>query len=301
MFLKGDVAKLIQSKIQKESAKKKDAATNCPLIVSKSGNSPETRLSSSLKNELLKLKKISQTNTKLVNLNQISEMTEETTGPNNNHNNSPTTNKNRNDNKKQSRSPISKRKESENNKVLISRNSLYMEKLLFYMDSLQKANNIPQKFEDEFLVLKSEKNGMQEYEKKYLIPPNYLSLKSSEIIEKNKSFKRLEKANGQVKLFEIFSNETLDNYNKDLLMVNDLDLKEKYFKDANNNYSFNTYNKQPHYLNTSLNNNDIKNKMYLNNSHQISNYKIGNASFDGNHADYKVYESNFLLFLFSIF
>lgn len=259
---------------------------------------------------MLQLKKNSKSNNKLINLNDIDELTEETTGNNiiNDKNKDYYDNKNTsisNEKKhKLSRSPKYKRKKSENNKVLISKNSLYMEKVLFFVDNLQKkTNKISQKFEDEFLVLKSEKNGAQQFEKKYIVPPNYINLKSNEIIEKNKSFKKLEKTNGKVKLFEIFSNETLDNYNKDRHMVNDLDLKEKFFYNAylnpknlktnnvnvnsNSNNSFNYYNKQK-YLNTSLNN-----KQNLNNSHQIYNYGVNNGSFESKYYYFFYYFSFF--------
>jgi hypothetical protein len=96
--------------------------------------------------------------------------------------------------------------------------------------------------------------------------------------------------NGRVKLFDIFSNDTLDNYNKDRLMANDLDLKEIYYKESNfnpkmrnNNNSFNLNNK--HYvLNTSLNNKN------LNNSHQIRN---NSNRFDKSY-DQKNNDSNFM-------
>lgn len=228
-------------------------------------------INSNLKNDLLKIKKPSQSNNKLINLNQINELTEDTLG---------------------NMSPRSKRKKSDNN-IVISKNSLYMEKVLMFVDNLQKSNKVSPNFEEEFVVLKSdEEKGFQEFEKKYLIPPNYLNLKSNEIIEKNKSFKNLEKTNGKVRLFDIFSNETLENYNRDRLMANDLDLKDKYFKNANlnsknkfNNNSFNLYNKN-YNLNTSLNNKN------LNNSHQIYN---NFPAIDRSYGEYKIFESKIFI------
>jgi len=265
--------------------------------------------------------KVSKSNDKLINLNEISEITEETTGNNNNNNNNNDNiysgsccSSSKNNQQNLSPSPQNRNKKSRANKVLISKNSLYMEKVLFFVDNLQKTNNFSQKFEDEFSVLNLEKNGVQQFEKKYVVPPNYMNLKSNEIIEKNKSFKKLEKKNGKVNLFEIFSNETLDNYNKDRLMVNDLDLKEKYFNNGllnaknkqmnnvnvnNSNNSFNNNKQQQHYLNTSLNNNNNNynsnfnsNKKILNNSHQIYNHSGENSSFDRNYGKNKSFESS---------
>lgn len=251
---------------------------------------------------MLRLKEISKSNTKLINFNHISQITEETQESNTHINpNNESINKNNKISKRKSR------KKSENNNVLISKNSLYMEKVLFFVDNMQKTNNSSPKFEDEFLVLKSDKNGEQKFEKKYIVPPNYINLKSNEIIAKNKSYKKLEKANGKVKLFEIFSNETLDNYNKDRLMVNDLDLKEKFIANAqmnaknrlngfdNKNNSFNISNKH-NYLNTSLNNNN-NNRKNLNNFSNKHNNNNNISSFDMNYSEKNYLESKKFIFL----
>lgn len=223
-----------------------------------------------IKNDPTKLLKISQSSNKLI---QISELTEDTIG------------------NKNSTSPKNRRKRTENN-VVISKNSLYMEKVLFFVDNLEKTNKLSPKFEDEFVVLNENADkGTTEFEKKYIVPPNYINLKSKEIIEKNKSLKKVEKKkNGSISLFDIFSNETLDNYNRDKQMVNDIYLKDKYFNNNNlnpkvkfNNNSFNLYNKN-YNLNTSLNN------KYLNNSHQINNY----GSMDNTYGEYKIFESKIL-------
>ncbi len=221
------------------------------------------------KSDNIKIKMPLQSNKKILDLNQINELTEDTIV---------------------NSSPRSKKKRGENS-IVISKNDLYMEKVLMYVDNYQKSKKSSPNFEDEFAVLKSDKEkGFHEFEKKFLIPPNYINLKSNEIIEKNKSFKKLDIMNGRVKLFDIFSNDTLDNYNKDRLMANDLDLKEIYYKESNfnpkmrnNNNSFNLNNK--HYvLNTSLNNKN------LNNSHQIRN---NSNRFDKSY-DQKNNDSNFM-------
>lgn len=160
-----------------------------------------------------------------------------------------------------------------NNLTTILTNSLYMEKLLFLIQSYTKAkqnNNVnnSRNFEEEFTPLhKDGENSSLNFEKKYLIPPKYSDLKSDDIIERNKSYKKLYKKDGRINLFEVFSNETLQNYNNDQkLLNNNLDLKVKFKnkQDLHINHSLNFYSK-----NKKLNKRLCPQQCYTNN---ISNF-----------------------------
>ena len=114
-----------------------------------------------------------------------------------------------------------------------------MEKMLFFIENFEKSET---NLDLEYDYIKiNDKIDLQSIEKKFIVPPKYSNLLSNEFIDKNKSIKIINKnIHGDVKLYEVFGNETLEDYHKDILMVNNFDLKniiyenQKFHKINNN-------------------------------------------------------------------
>ena len=122
-------------------------------------------------------------------------------------------------------------------------------------------------------------NG-QIYEKKQLYNPYYYELKPEELINKNKSSKQIKKSKGRVKLFEVFSKDTLEAFTSEKKMLHDLDLDVRNLSiKMNNNNSYNNNSVNYNKKNNLDNSNYIKNQSYVdsrNNNINLSNNSNSN-------------------------